>query len=90
MLKFILAAGMLLASCAQTATCVNEHGHSPDDHHPACEAPKGHSAGPSIILPPEPEIEPSGHPNNGFGNGNQNAPGNSEKHNNAENAGGNN
>ncbi len=30
------------------------------------------------------------HPNNGFGNGNQNAPGGSEFHNNAENAGGNN
>ena len=39
--------------------------------------------------PPE-QPKPKVHLNNGFGNGNQDAPGKSEFHNNAENAGGNN
>lgn len=93
-MKFTLTAGaLILAGCAPVATCLNEHGHTPDGHHPACEAPGGHdhANGPPAPPPPppEPKLDP-GHPNNGFGSGNQDAPGKSEFRNNAENAGGNN
>ena len=49
---------------------------------------------PPVIVPPvvEPPVEPPVEPtkgNNGWGNGSQDAPGNSESHNRAENAGGN-
>ena len=94
-----LAAGMFVASCTQIATCLNDHGHHPHNHHPVCEAPThpNDDNGPPAP-PPAPPIEPpppprelvEGHKNNGFGNGNQDAPGKSEFHNNAENAGGNN
>lgn len=95
-MKLILITGAFaLASCTTIATCYNEHGHHPHDHHPTCEVSlhdvddKAPTLPPPPPPPPLPELDP-GHPNNGFGSGNQDAPGKSEFHNNAENAGGNN
>lgn len=87
-MKSLTLIAVLLAGCAPAITCYNEHGHHPHDHHPACEIPTGVDRGSNTITPP-PELD-NGHKNNGFGSGNQDASGNSEFHNGAENKGGNN
>ena len=88
-----ITAALILAGCTSTPTCFNEHGHHPHGHHPACEVSMGQNdtngppAPPPTLPPPDPD---PGHLNNGFGNGDQDAPGKSEFHNQAENKGGNN